>query len=157
MSSLESTRQSSHSDFITIWYARSPRLTSTFNKSQCYNAQSEILFVLSQGQPLCIHVGPRKGSLFQSILACQGITWIHRESNSFQLTNIVSYSFNYKNRREASLVWFSWPFVEVLQGKQISHSMGGSQGMQDGFTVCFQSPSALVSYGESVSVCLKAI
>ena len=47
---------------------------STFNKSQCYNAQSEILFVLSQGQPLCIHVGPRKGSLFQSILACQGIT-----------------------------------------------------------------------------------
>ena len=25
--------------------------------------------------------------------------------------------------------------------------------MQDGFTVCFQSPSALVSYGEAVSVC----
>ena len=25
--------------------------------------------------------------------------------------------------------------------------------MQDGFTVCFQSPSAFVSFGESVSVC----
>ena len=51
-----------------------------------YNAQPEILFVLRQGQTLCIYDAP-EGPLI-SILN-QGIKRIHHENASFRLTNVV--------------------------------------------------------------------
>ena len=120
-----------------------------------YNAQLEILFVVSQGQPLCIYDAPE--GLLISILN-QEIKRIHHENASFGLTNVVERNPSVilgVTRTEEKLVFSDCHnhSVNFFSEGKISHALGGNHGMQDGFTVRFQSPSALVSYGESVFVC----
>ena len=43
--------------------------------------------------------------------------------------------------------------MTIFSEGKVSRALGGSQEMHNGFTVHFQSPTALVSYGESVFVC----
>lgn len=88
----------------------------------------------------------------------QGIKHIHHENASFRLTNVVDRNPSGIlgiTRTEEKLVFSDCHnhSVNFFSEGKISHPLGGNQGMQDGFTVRFQSPSALVSYGGSVSVC----
>ena len=120
-----------------------------------YNAQLEIHFVLSQGQPLCIY-DALEGLLIS--VHNQGIKCLHHENDSFRLTNVVERNPSVIlgiTKTEEKLVFSDCHnhSVNFFSGGKIRHSLGGNQGMQDGFTLRFQSPSALVSYGESIFVC----
>ena len=67
---------------------------------------------------------------------------------------IERWGSNWKKRTEEKLFFSDCHnhSVSFFSEGKISHLLGGNQGMQDGFTVRFQSPTALVSYGESVFV-----
>lgn len=89
----------------------------------------------------------------------QGIECLSREEASVELTSVVKKdpSVILGITKTAQKLVFSDSHDHsvnfCIDGKVI-HSLGGSQpGMQDGFTVRFHSPSALVSYGESIFVC----
>jgi len=88
----------------------------------------------------------------------QGIRCIHGGSDSFELTNVVernpSVILGITKTKEKLVFSDSHDHsVNFFSEGKISQSLGGSMGMQDGFTVRFQSPSALVSHGESIFVC----
>ena len=88
----------------------------------------------------------------------QGIRCIHGGSDSFELTNVVernpSVILGITKTKEKLVFSESHDHsVNFFSEGKISQSLGGSTGMQDGFTVRFQSPSALVSHGESIFVC----
>ena len=121
-----------------------------------YTAQLEIHFVVNDGQPLCI-CDALEG--LPILMHNQGIECLPHAYALMELTSVV--------KRDPSVILGITKTAEKLvfgdshdhsvnfcnDGKVI-HSLGGSQpGMQDGFTVPFQSPSALASYGESIFVC----
>ena len=121
-----------------------------------YKAQLEIHFVVNDGQPFCI-CDALEG--LPILMHNQGIECLPHAYALMELTSVV--------KRDPSVILGITKTAEKLvfgdshdhsvnfcnDGKVI-HSLGGSQpGMQDGFTVPFQSPSALASYGESIFVC----
>ena len=121
-----------------------------------YKAQLEIHFVVNDGQPLCI-CDALEG--LPILMHNQGIECLPHAYALMELTSVV--------KRDPSVILGITKTAEKLvfgdshdhsvnfcnDGKVI-HSLGGSQpGIQDGFTVPFQSPSALASYGESIFVC----
>ena len=111
--------------------------------------------MLSQGQPLFIYYS-LEGLLIS--MYNQGISCIRGGSDSFELTKVVernpSVILGITKTKEKLVFSDSHDHsVHFFSEGRISRSLGGSQAMQDGFTVRFQSPSSLASYGETVFVC----
>lgn len=120
-----------------------------------FRAKLEVFFQYSSDQPLCLldtdeglFVGVHDGGIER--ISCTG-TRVEREDILERSPSIIS-GITYTGE---NLVFTDAQdhTLNFFDGARVTTSLGGTQGMQDGFTASFNSPSSLASFKETVFVC----